>query len=50
MPKVEMASIESLTGTSPEIEDVAAACVGCFCEVFDRDPRPLHPEELTFAK
>ncbi len=50
MPEVEMASIASLTGTSPEIEEVSAACVGCFCEVFDRKPRPLHSEELTGAK
>jgi hypothetical protein len=29
---------------------VATVCVGCFCEVFDRQPQPLHPEELISAK
>lgn len=50
MPKVEMTSMASLTGTSPRIEDVATACVGSFCDVFDREPRPLPPEELSFDK
>ena len=50
MPRVEMASIASLTGSAPEIEEVATVCVGCFCEVFDRQPKPLRPEELTAAK
>ena len=50
MPQVEMASIESLTGTAPEIEDVATACVECFCQVFERQPQPLRPEELASPK
>ena len=50
MPRVEMASIASLTGSAPEIEEVATVCVGCFCEVFDRQPKPLRPEELAPEK
>lgn len=50
MPRVEMASIASLTGSAPEIEEVATVCVECFCEVFDRQPKPLRPEELTSTK
>ncbi len=50
MPRVEMASIESLAGSAPEIEDVATVCAGCFCEVFDRQPQPLDPEDLISAK
>lgn len=50
MPRVEMASIESLAGSAPEIEEVATVCAGCFCEVFDRQPQPLDPEDLISAK
>jgi lipoyl(octanoyl) transferase len=46
MPGVEMASIESLTGAAPPMEEVASVCVRLFGEIFRRQPQPLQFEDL----
>lgn len=50
MPRVEMASIESLTGAAPAIEEVARVCVDSFCQVFGRRPQLVPSEALLSAR
>jgi lipoyl(octanoyl) transferase len=41
LSRVEMASIETLTGAAPPVPEVAERLAGHFADVFDRDPAPL---------
>jgi lipoyl(octanoyl) transferase len=46
LSRVEMASIETLTGRSVPVAEVAERLTGCFADVFDRETAPLEPAEI----
>lgn len=46
LPRVEMASIRSLTGEAPALPEVAARVARHFADVFDRELVPVEPEAL----
>ena len=51
LPGVEICSLESLTGSRPELAEVARVAAESFARVFDRRPVPLarHPRLETWA-
>jgi lipoate-protein ligase B len=46
LSRVEMASIETLTGRTVPVAQVAERLTGCFAQVFDREPVPLEHAEI----